>query len=246
MKTSLSLFVEEGIFVSKKDPGKGRKEQTFGPDRMNITSLFPRRKTIYLKILVLIPFSWMMITLLISLNNGTGSNSSTPLRVQHGMNSNNHHQAAQPQVDNSEVEGDMEGEEGRERAQNVMKEEISQKIHGYQSNNNSIKNSSKRKKSYRKEDSNHRKEDSNHNEVDSSNEYQSEVKDQESVAVLPPPRSQFHTGPGEMGKAVHLPKNLSTSVQKLVDQGWTDNAFNQYVSDMISISRSLPDVRDPK
>lgn len=52
---------------------------------------------------------------------------------------------------------------------------------------------------------------------------------------------------GEMGKPVILDKEkLSKDIQSLIDKGWEDNAFNQYVSDMISITRSLPDVRDPK
>lgn len=60
------------------------------------------------------------------------------------------------------------------------------------------------------------------------------------IATKEPP-----TGPGELGKPVTLPTNMSQHVKNLVDKGWTDNAFNQYVSDMISVKRSLPDVRDP-
>lgn len=204
--------------------------------RMNITSLFPRRKTIYLKILVLIPFSWMMITLLISLNGGGGSgNGSTPIRHR-----GNQHQSS----------GDQELEGGAVvvKDQNVMNK-ISQN-HGYQSNEDSNNNNNNKinmdsnvnmRKKYNKRS---RKTSDNANSNDIvDNDVQDE---QESAAVLPPPRSQIQTGPGELGKAVHLPKNLSTSIQKVVDQGWSDNAFNQYVSDMISISRSLPDVRDPK
>ncbi|KFB51145.1 hypothetical protein ZHAS_00019294 [Anopheles sinensis] len=58
--------------------------------------------------------------------------------------------------------------------------------------------------------------------------------------VIAPPSD----GPGELGKPVILPKELSPEVKKLVDEGWTKNAFNQYVADMISIRRSLPDPRD--
>ena len=61
--------------------------------------------------------------------------------------------------------------------------------------------------------------------------------------LLPP---QAPDGPGEQGKPVVLPKNLTAEQQKLVDKGWKDNAFNQYVSDMISPHRTLPDVRDDK
>lgn len=69
--------------------------------------------------------------------------------------------------------------------------------------------------------------------------------DSNEVAVLPAPPSD-PSAPGELGKGVTLGKNVTKNVQKLVDQGWQDNAFNQYVSDMISMRRSLPDVRDPE
>ena len=49
-------------------------------------------------------------------------------------------------------------------------------------------------------------------------------------------------GPGEMGRAVKL-ENLDPETKKLVDKGWQDNAFNQYVSDLISLDRTLPDYR---
>lgn len=49
---------------------------------------------------------------------------------------------------------------------------------------------------------------------------------------------------GEMGKPVILPKNLTKEIKKVVDEGWSKNAFNQYASDLISIHRSLPDPRD--
>lgn len=49
---------------------------------------------------------------------------------------------------------------------------------------------------------------------------------------------------GEMGKPVVLPANLTADVKKLVDDGWKNNAFNQYASDLVSLHRSLPDPRD--
>uniref|UniRef100_A0A914W2I9 Polypeptide N-acetylgalactosaminyltransferase n=1 Tax=Plectus sambesii TaxID=2011161 RepID=A0A914W2I9_9BILA len=46
---------------------------------------------------------------------------------------------------------------------------------------------------------------------------------------------------GELGKAVTINKNqLSPEEKKTYDQGFVDNAFNQYASDMISIHRTLP------
>ncbi|XP_022238622.1 putative polypeptide N-acetylgalactosaminyltransferase 9 isoform X2 [Limulus polyphemus] len=59
--------------------------------------------------------------------------------------------------------------------------------------------------------------------------------------VIPPPRDP--DGLGEMGKPVRL-ANLTQIQQALVKDGWDKNAFNQYVSDLISLHRSLPDVRD--
>lgn len=59
--------------------------------------------------------------------------------------------------------------------------------------------------------------------------------------MLAAPKEQ---DPGEMGRPVVLPTNLTAEVKKLVDDGWMNNAFNQYVSDLISVHRSLPDPRD--
>ncbi|XP_013382243.1 polypeptide N-acetylgalactosaminyltransferase 5 [Lingula anatina] len=51
--------------------------------------------------------------------------------------------------------------------------------------------------------------------------------------------------PGEMGKAVIIKKeDLSPEERKKYDAGFQKNAFNQYASDMMSLHRSLPDVRD--
>jgi hypothetical protein len=52
-------------------------------------------------------------------------------------------------------------------------------------------------------------------------------------------------GPGEMGKPVIIDKNslLPVDLDKY-EKGFQNHAFNEYVSDLISKHRSLPDVRD--
>lgn len=62
------------------------------------------------------------------------------------------------------------------------------------------------------------------------------------LGVLAAPGSD--NAPGELGKPVVLPKNISEEAKQAVAEGWKKNAFNQYVSDLISIRRKLPDPRD--
>ena len=58
------------------------------------------------------------------------------------------------------------------------------------------------------------------------------------------PPNMFGVGSlGEMGKPVTMPDVLPLEVQKIYDKGWKDNQFNQYLSDLISVNRSLPDYR---
>ncbi|XP_061179940.1 polypeptide N-acetylgalactosaminyltransferase 5-like isoform X2 [Saccostrea echinata] len=69
-------------------------------------------------------------------------------------------------------------------------------------------------------------------------------KKKESLPERPPVDPN---APGEGGKAVVIDKDkLSPEDKKKFDEGWQKNAFNQYASDMISLHRSLPDVRDPE
>ncbi|CAL1533307.1 unnamed protein product [Lymnaea stagnalis] len=51
--------------------------------------------------------------------------------------------------------------------------------------------------------------------------------------------------PGENGRGINIEKEkLSEEELKKFDEGWKNNAYNQYASDMMSLHRSLPDVRD--
>ena len=57
--------------------------------------------------------------------------------------------------------------------------------------------------------------------------------------IAQPPKEE----PGAMGKAV-IVKNPSPEVKRLILDGKKKNSFNQYVSDLISLHRSLPDARN--
>lgn len=50
--------------------------------------------------------------------------------------------------------------------------------------------------------------------------------------------------PGENGRPVVLTKNVSKAIEKRVAAGWKRHEFNEFVSDLISVRRSLPDPRD--
>ena len=51
--------------------------------------------------------------------------------------------------------------------------------------------------------------------------------------------------PGENGKGINIVKeNLPPEERAKFDEGWKNNAYNQYASDMMSLHRGLPDVRD--
>lgn len=61
------------------------------------------------------------------------------------------------------------------------------------------------------------------------------------------PKNNDPNAPGELGKPVSIDKEkLSPEERVKYDEGWKNNAFNQYASDMISLHRSLADIRDPQ
>ena len=66
----------------------------------------------------------------------------------------------------------------------------------------------------------------------------------EEIKVIRSP--EYLQEPGELGRPVILPENVEGDQKISIDKGWKNHEFNQYVSDMISIQRSLPDIRDKK
>lgn len=53
--------------------------------------------------------------------------------------------------------------------------------------------------------------------------------------------------PGEYGKATNIDVKSLNSEEKLkYETGWKNYEFNQYLSDLISVHRNLPDIRDEK
>lgn len=68
--------------------------------------------------------------------------------------------------------------------------------------------------------------------------------DDDTAFLAPPSDNGSDNAPGEMGKPVILPSEMPPEMKKRYDDGWMNNAFNQYASDMISVHRKLPDPRD--
>uniref|UniRef100_A0A7N6C2L3 Polypeptide N-acetylgalactosaminyltransferase n=1 Tax=Anabas testudineus TaxID=64144 RepID=A0A7N6C2L3_ANATE len=64
-------------------------------------------------------------------------------------------------------------------------------------------------------------------------------KDRSLLPALRAVISRSHEGPGEMGKAVNIPKDDQEKMKEL----FKINQFNLMASDMIALNRSLPDVR---
>lgn len=51
------------------------------------------------------------------------------------------------------------------------------------------------------------------------------------------------TDPGAMGAPVVLPEVLPDAVKKLIEDGWRDYTINEFVSELVPLGRSLPDIR---
>ena len=59
--------------------------------------------------------------------------------------------------------------------------------------------------------------------------------EEQKVAILPPKNPE---GPGEMGRPYRVDKNkVDEETKKRIEKGWENNAYNEYVSDLISVHR---------
>ena len=63
-------------------------------------------------------------------------------------------------------------------------------------------------------------------------------------AILPPKKPE---GPGELGKPFKVDKDKADEeTKKRIEQGWQNNAYNEYVSDLISVHRYVNVIDDLK
>uniref|UniRef100_A0A023FVJ6 Putative polypeptide n-acetylgalactosaminyltransferase n=1 Tax=Amblyomma parvum TaxID=251391 RepID=A0A023FVJ6_AMBPA len=191
--------------------------------------LLPRRRGLVVKVLLVVPVTWLVITLLLTY---TDRVQTPPSRVAYepgGAQQQQQQQQGQPQQQKQQLEEQRRPQLAPQVDESAKKDQdLSPDKHKGDGDMQPIaplaRRRANREKALSKEEEK--------NEVDHA---------QAPVGVLVPPQNP--DGPGEMGRPVVL-KGLTKEQEEKVKQGWDRNAFNQYISDMISLHRSLPDVRD--
>lgn len=63
------------------------------------------------------------------------------------------------------------------------------------------------------------------------------------MEIEPPQPSNEKEKLGDYGKAVTLPPDIPDNIKQLVDDGWKNHQFNEYISNLISVKRNLLDFR---
>lgn len=83
------------------------------------------------------------------------------------------------------------------------------------------------------------------NETDRSESKSREFAYKKLVTPVPPEllRELGLDNPGENGLPVYL-GNVSEEIELRVQQGWKRHEFNEFISDLVSVRRNLPDPRD--
>ena len=186
----------------------------------------------YIKLLITVPILWILVMLIVGFNNNNNTNPAAPLEQLLAEKS----KADKLEVENKKLVAIVE--EHKEEARKII-------------------------------DKNLEKENAPKDDHDHPEEERRKAEDQQkhgAIQVHAPVENPNAPGPtinlsqfslkkfkqfckkttGELGKPVHIDKDkLSPEERKKYDEGWTNNAFNNYVSDMISTHRSLADIRDP-
>lgn len=178
------------------------------------------KKRSLVKLLIAVPIVWIVVLFMFSLTDTTGSNNA---------------------------------------AANVLSDESSDKLRRLEAQNNRLiaEAAARHEKERRMQielDEEKNKQQQENNKVEDDDHPEEERRKAEEQLKNPGGPIQVHApieknpnAPGELGKPVIIDKEkLSPEERKKYDEGWTNNAFNQYASDMISLHRSLADIRDPE
>ncbi|XP_044731231.1 putative polypeptide N-acetylgalactosaminyltransferase 9 isoform X2 [Chrysoperla carnea] len=195
--------------------------------------LLLRKRSLLLKLVLVISIIWFTVVFLLSNEESWSRNSRNLANDLNELSDNRlHHQQQQQQpfVGHQSLNNVVNSAQTKNNL-NVIDNNVNENVNdndnelGDNNINNNNNNNDK-----------HRYHQKHHHNI--------KLKDEENKDVLVMPNLNDLTAPGEMGRPVVLPKNLTKDIKKIVDDGWQNNAFNQYVSDLISVRRSLPDPRD--
>ncbi|XP_076329556.1 putative polypeptide N-acetylgalactosaminyltransferase 9 [Tachypleus tridentatus] len=178
-----------------------------------------RRRSLFLKVVVLVPLTWFVVTVFLAYNDRAHRTKNLSLRNE--------------PIERNDDQDEASENENRDITDSRVKKNGVLPIYA---NVNFLQHNSLEAQS-----------ETNDVVKPSNGKHKYHIKQNEPVegvmglGVLPAPRDP--EGPGELGRPVKF-DNLTKEQNKLVKQGWDKNAFNQYVSDLISLHRNLPDVRD--
>jgi len=192
--------------------------------------MFPiRRRSFVLKLVLLIPLAWIFFLLLVGNQSSavsSGISNSLVNSEENEIQDRTNHKFPLTQAKKSETQvSSSHHSDGS--SNNDDEGRNSHRLNNKSSSSSSTKNKSKASAQ------------SQHWSSNNNGDNKSDGEEME-LGVLVPPND---TKPGEMGKPFK-PTNMTETQKKLAGEGWKKNAFNQFVSDMISVRRTLPDPRD--
>ncbi|WAQ94377.1 GALT5-like protein [Mya arenaria] len=186
-----------------------------------MASFFRRKRSLICKLVIGLPALWLVIVIFLSFQN---TDNDPPFRE----NQHHEHNIAKKDVQNSGGGGVFEGFQNPINKFNRMVEPFNPFVTHKDKPKNEIQNMDQ-EGLHPPADIGNPDDLIVHQAYDASEKY----------------RDVAPNAPGENGEGVNIDKEkLSPEERKKYDDGWQNNAFNQYVSDQISLHRSLKDVRD--